>query len=54
MENRNAVIKGASRGLGKALAIQLADLGFGVALVARESEDLKQAKKGDPGKGGGE
>jgi NAD(P)-dependent dehydrogenase (short-subunit alcohol dehydrogenase family) len=46
LSGRSAVVTGASRGLGRAIAIALADAGAAVALVARDLEKL-QAVRGE-------
>jgi 3-oxoacyl-[acyl-carrier protein] reductase len=38
LENKNAIVCGSSRGLGKAVALQLAASGANVTLVARNEE----------------
>ena len=43
LKGRVAVVTGASKGLGKAIAIALAEAGAQVALVARNREKLEQA-----------
>ncbi len=45
MSNKLAVITGASRGIGKAVAIDLAKQGFDVALIATNKEKLDVVKK---------
>src|SRR4051794_27034529 len=44
LNGRVAVITGASRGLGKAMALALADAGASLALVARDTEALESVK----------
>ena len=44
LSGRVAVITGASRGLGKAMALALADAGASLALVARDTEALQSVK----------
>ncbi len=41
LKNKNALVCGASRGLGKASAIELAELGANIILLARNEERLK-------------
>ena len=43
LKGRKALVGGASRGLGKAIAIQLAECGAEVTLMARNKEKLKMA-----------
>ena len=42
---RTALITGASRGLGKAMALALADAGAAIALVARDTQKLARVKQ---------
>ena len=39
------VVTGGSRGLGQAIALEAANAGFPVALIARSKSDLEKAKK---------
>jgi 3-oxoacyl-[acyl-carrier protein] reductase len=41
LENKNAIVCGSSRGLGKAVALQFASSGANVTLVARNEESLR-------------
>jgi 3-oxoacyl-[acyl-carrier protein] reductase len=41
-ENRNALVGGSTQGLGKAIAVQLADCGANVTLMARNEAKLKK------------
>src|SRR2546421_11547066 len=43
LNEKAALITGASRGLGKAMAVALAQSGARIALVARDTEKLKEA-----------
>lgn len=45
LEDRTAVVTGASRGIGRCIARTLADEGMNVALAARTEEDLQKVKK---------
>lgn len=42
LKNKNAIITGAGKGLGKAMAIQLAKEGVNLALIARTEKDLEE------------
>ncbi len=44
LENKNALVCGSSQGMGKAIAIQLAEMGANVTLFARNLETLNQVK----------
>ncbi|MFT5914608.1 MAG: NADP-dependent 3-hydroxy acid dehydrogenase YdfG [Flammeovirgaceae bacterium] len=44
LKNKTAIITGASRGIGKEVAIQLAKKGVNTVLVARGKEDLKKLR----------
>lgn len=52
MKQKTAIITGASRGIGKAIAIQLAEAGMQVALLARNAEELDGLKIIIEAKGG--
>lgn len=45
LKNQVALITGASRGIGKAIAVSLAKAGVGVALVSRSAEALEETAK---------
>ena len=51
MSERAAIVTGASRGIGYALAKALADAGYGVTLSARKPESLEQAAEALRGEG---
>jgi short-subunit dehydrogenase len=51
MSERAAIVTGASRGIGYALAEVLADAGYGVTLSARKPESLEQAASALRGEG---
>ena len=51
MSERAAIVTGASRGIGYALAKVLADAGYGVTLSARKPESLEQAAEALRGEG---
>ncbi len=44
LKNKRALVCGSTQGIGKAVAIELANLGANVTLVARNEESLKQTK----------
>ena len=52
LSGRTAVITGASRGLGEAMSLALAEAGATIALVARDIERLKAVKSAIEAKGG--
>jgi NAD(P)-dependent dehydrogenase (short-subunit alcohol dehydrogenase family) len=49
LENQVAVVTGAGRGIGRAVAIELAQLGMRVALTSRTRADLEETARGVPG-----
>lgn len=44
LQNKNALVCGSSKGIGRAIAIELAELGANVTLVARDAEKLTQVR----------
>jgi 2-deoxy-D-gluconate 3-dehydrogenase len=50
LEGKVAIVTGASRGLGRAAAIELAEQGVQVLAVARSAEELQQLEADFPGK----
>ncbi len=53
LNGRNAVVCGASRGIGRACAVALADLGASVALIARDEASLEEVLSLLPSAGNG-
>lgn len=51
-EGEVAVVTGASRGVGRRIAVRLAKMGVGVALVARSRAELEKARSEIEGNGG--
>lgn len=52
LKNKKAIVCGSTQGIGKAIAIELANMGASVTLVARNEESLKKVKaelNSDPG-----
>lgn len=45
IKNKTAVITGASRGIGRAIAVEFAGLGYNLALISRHREDLELVVK---------
>lgn len=45
LKNKNALVCGSSRGIGKAVAIELAELGANVTLVARNAQTLTSVRE---------
>src|SRR6185369_15364382 len=45
LENKHAVVCGSTQGIGKAAAIELADLGATITLIARNETDLQKVCK---------
>ena len=52
LQGRTALITGASKGLGKAMAVALAEAGASIALVSRDETKLKDVAKQISGAGG--
>jgi NAD(P)-dependent dehydrogenase (short-subunit alcohol dehydrogenase family) len=52
LQGKTALITGASKGLGKAMAVSLAEAGAGIALVSRDEVKLKEVAKQISGAGG--
>ena len=45
LKQKNIIITGASKGIGKALALKALEQGANVALIARNMDSLKSAQK---------
>ena len=44
LKNKKAIVCGSTQGIGKAIAVELANMGASVTLVARNEESLKKVK----------
>jgi 3-oxoacyl-[acyl-carrier protein] reductase len=44
LTGKNAIVCGSTQGIGKAIAVQLAEMGANILLIARNEEKLKQVK----------
>src|SRR5687767_11627943 len=51
LRNKKAIVCGSTQGIGKAVAIQLAQMGASITLVARSEQALKQVKAELPNNG---
>ncbi len=51
LKNKRAIVCGSTQGIGKAVAMELAQLGANVTLVARNEQSLKQVKSELPNNG---
>ncbi|NIW79488.1 MAG: SDR family NAD(P)-dependent oxidoreductase, partial [Calditrichae bacterium] len=52
LNNKNAIVCGSTRGIGKAVALKLAEFGASIILIARNESKLKEVQNELPAREG--